>query len=39
MSRLTAAKPFYTASQTAKDLEAIGINAPDADGEKNGARA
>lgn len=35
----TAAKPFDPASQTAKNLEAIGITAPDVDDEKNGARA
>ncbi|ROQ16634.1 MULTISPECIES: VOC family protein [unclassified Curtobacterium] len=35
----TAAKPFEPTSQTAKNLEAIGITAPDADGEKNGAHA
>jgi hypothetical protein len=35
----TAAKPFEPASQTAKNLEAIGITAPGADGEKNGAHA
>ncbi len=35
----TAAKPFDPASQTAKNLESIGITAPDTDGEKNGVRA
>ncbi|MGN8048084.1 VOC family protein [Curtobacterium sp. 22159] len=35
----TAAKPFDPASQAAKNLEAIGITAPDTDREKNGARA
>jgi catechol 2,3-dioxygenase-like lactoylglutathione lyase family enzyme len=34
----TAAKPFDPASQTARNLEAIGITAPDPDGE-NGAHA
>ncbi|WFR68850.1 hypothetical protein P9139_04470 [Curtobacterium flaccumfaciens] len=35
----TAAKPFDPASQVARNLEAIGITAPDIDGEKNGVRA
>lgn len=35
----TAAKAFDPASQTAKNLEAIGITASGADGEKNGAHA
>lgn len=35
----TAAKPFDPTSQTARNLEAIGITAPDPDGEKNGAHA
>ena len=35
----TAAKPFDPASPAARNLEAIGITAPDADGGKNGARA
>lgn len=35
----TAAKPFDPAGQAAKNLEAIGITAPDTDGEKNGAHA
>ncbi|MCD2498403.1 VOC family protein [Microbacterium nymphoidis] len=35
----TAAKPFDPASQTARNLEAIGITAPEPDGEKNGAHA
>lgn len=34
----TAAKPFDPTSQTATNLEAIGITTPDADGEENGTR-
>ncbi len=34
----TAAKPFDPASQAARNLEAIGITVPDANGGKNGAR-
>ena len=35
----TAAKPFDPASQAARNLAAIGITAPDTDGDENGARA
>jgi len=35
----TAAKPFDPASPAAKNLEAMGITAPDAGGEKNGSHA
>lgn len=35
----TAAKPFEPASPTAEHLEAIGITAPDADGEEDGLHA
>ncbi len=35
----TAAKPFDPASQTARNLEAIGITAPASDGANNGKRA
>ena len=35
----TAAKPFDPASQTAKNLQAMGITVSDADREENGARA